>query len=40
MSASTYSEAIAATIATAPAISPATRDRIIAVLNPAGGANR
>lgn len=36
----TYSEAIAATIAKAPAISPATRDRIIAVLNPVGGAAR
>ena len=36
----TYSEAIAATIAKAPAISPATRDRIIAVLNPGGGAAR
>lgn len=36
----TYSEAIAATIAKAPAISPATRDRIIAILNPAGGAAR
>lgn len=36
----TYSEAIAAAIAKAPAISPATRDRIIAVLNPVGGAAR
>jgi len=36
----TYSEAIAATIAKAPAISPATRDRIIAILNPIGGAVR
>lgn len=37
---STYSDAIAATIATAPALSPAVRDRIIAALNPAGGATR
>ena len=36
----TYSDAIAATIAKAPAISPATRDRIIAILNPMGGAAR
>lgn len=36
----TYSEAIAAAIAKAPAISPATRDRIIAILNPVGGAAR
>jgi hypothetical protein len=36
----TYSDAIAATIAKAPAISPATRDRIIAILNPVGGAAR
>lgn len=36
----TYSEAIAATVAKAPAISPATRDRIIAILNPVGGAAR
>ena len=36
----TYSEAFPATIAKAPAISPATRDRIIAILNPIGGAAR
>jgi hypothetical protein len=40
MTASTYTEYVAATAATAPAITPAIRDRIIAVLSLTGGAGR
>lgn len=40
MSADAYSEHLAATVAAAPAISAATRDRVVAILQPIGGAAR
>ena len=40
MTTSTHTEHVAATVAAAPTISPAVRDRIIAILNPTGGTAR
>lgn len=40
MTTSIYSDSVAATVATAPTISPAVRDRIITILNPTGGTGR
>lgn len=40
MTTSIYSDSVAATVAAAPTISPAVRDRIITILNPTRGAAR
>lgn len=40
MTTSTHTEHVAATVATAPAITPAIRDRVITILNPTGGTGR
>lgn len=40
MTTSIYSDSVAATVATAPAITPAIRDRVITILNPTGGTGR